>query len=73
MGNRFNEPRLMGNCENCYYATDVSLMHPWLVDKGESYNCHRYPETVEKKRGDYCGEFAWKHMNANDEPRGDSE
>lgn len=60
MSGRFNEPRLMGNCENCYYATDQSLGNPWF-ESGKSYDCHRYPTVVEKERGDYCGEFAWKH------------
>ena len=60
MSGRFNEPRLMGNCENCYYATDSS-MRQTLIKGGEFYDCHRYPMTLEKERGDYCGEFAWKH------------
>ena len=30
MSGRFNEPRLMGNCENCYYATDRGLKHKRL-------------------------------------------
>ena len=58
MSGRFNEPRLMGNCENCYYAT--------LLDKNEEtgkgrFNCHRYPQTMWTREGEYCGEFAWKH------------
>lgn len=60
MSGRFNEPRLMGNCENCYYATDKSMKHRRL-EKGELYECHRTPHPLDKKRGDYCGEFAWKH------------
>ena len=60
MSGRFNEPRLMGNCEHCYYATDKSLKHKRL-SKGELFDCHRTPHTIVKKCGDYCGEFAWKH------------
>lgn len=60
MSGRFNEPRLMGNCENCYYATDKALKRKRL-EKGMFYECHRTPHPLDKKRGDYCGEFAWKH------------
>lgn len=60
MSGRFNEPRLMGNCENCYYATDRHHICPWN-EEGAFFDCHRYPAHIEKRRGDYCGEFAWKH------------
>lgn len=60
MSGRFNEPRLMGNCENCYYATDRAMRQTW-IESGNFYDCHRYPMTLEKGRGDYCGEFAWKN------------
>lgn len=59
MRGRFNEPRLMGNCENCYYATDKSLKRKWL-ERGKFYECHRTPHPLNKECGDYCGEFAWK-------------
>ena len=65
MSRRFNEPHLMGNCENCYYATDVVVKRPWLPE-GQSYECHRFPQIVEKERGDYCGEFAWKQKERTD-------
>ena len=55
---KFNAPRLMGNCENCYYATDRAMRHTW-VESGFFYDCHRFPQTIEKERGGYCGEFAW--------------
>ena len=58
MSGRFNEPRLMGNCENCYYATDRSFRQTWL-ERGKFYDCHRYPAVVEKESGGYCGEFAF--------------
>lgn len=58
MSGKFNEPRLMGNCENCYYATDTG-------ERGEDgrrrFACHRFPATMWVKEGDYCGEFAWLH------------
>lgn len=58
MSGRFNTPRLMGNCENCYYAT--------LRNKDEEtgkgrFNCHRFPGVMWTVEGDYCGEFAWKY------------
>lgn len=59
MSGSFNEWRMMGNCENCYYATDKSLRLTWL-DKGEFFDCHRFPSVLQKDRGDYCGEFVWK-------------
>lgn len=57
--------KLMGNCENCYYATDVNLKNTWL-ESGIFYDCHRYPEPVRKERGDYCGEFTSKEAMAHD-------
>ena len=42
MSGRFNTPRLMGNCENCYYATDMSLKNTWY-ESGLFYECHRTP------------------------------
>lgn len=52
MSARFNEPRLMGNCENCYYFTP----NP----RGEEGVCHRYPKALDKWNQYYCGEFAWR-------------
>ena len=55
MSGRFNEPRLMGNCINCYYYT------PKPRKDSDEGVCHRYPKALEKGHGDYCGEFAWNH------------
>ena len=57
---KFNTPRLMGNCENCYYATEKRPTSSCWFEKGTRFTCHRYPNPLDKVRGDYCGEFAWK-------------
>lgn len=62
MYGKFNERQLMGNCENCYYATDRSIKETWM-ERGKYYDCHRYSTTIEKERGDYCGEFAYREEN----------
>ena len=62
MSGKFNEPRLMGNCENCYYATEKRPTSSCWFEKGTRFTCHRYPTTLDKVRGDYCGEFAWNDM-----------
>ena len=54
MSGKFNEPRLMGNCKNCYYFTSTRK-------KFEEGVCHRYPKPLDREEMDYCGEFAWKH------------
>ena len=54
MSGRFNEPRLMGNCINCYYYT------PNPRKDSDDGVCHRYPQALDKGHGGYCGEFAWK-------------
>lgn len=53
MSGRFNEPRLMGNCVHCYYATRKR--------KDGSCVCARYPKWVDviDMDGHFCGEFAW--------------
>ena len=63
MNGEFNKPRLMGNCKRCYYSTDKAYRYS-LVEKGEVFICHRYPQEVEKEPGDYCGEFAWDAFKA---------
>ena len=56
----FNAPRLMGNCENCYYATPKQPTSTCWFERGTRFTCHRMPKPLDKVRGDYCGEFAWK-------------
>ena len=56
MSGKFNEPRLMGNCEHCYYATDTGEREK---DGRRRFECHRLPATMWVREGDYCGEFAW--------------
>lgn len=58
---KFNTPRLMGNCENCYYATEKRPTSSCWFEKGMRFTCHRMPKPLDKVRGDYCGEFARKH------------
>ena len=53
MTGRFNEPRLMGNCENCYYFV------PRAYENSKEGICHRYPEPISTPASHYCGEFAW--------------
>ena len=60
MSGRFNEPHLMGNCENCYYATEKRATSSRWFPKGTYFTCHRTPHPLDKRKGDYCGEFAWR-------------
>lgn len=53
MSGKFNAPKLMGNCVNCYYYTPTR-------PKLEEGVCHRYPKPLDRDDMDYCGEFAWK-------------
>ena len=48
---RLNEPRLMGNCVRCYYATRKR--------KDGSCTCARYPkwQHVDEMNEHFCGEF----------------
>lgn len=55
MSGRFNEPRLMGNCENCYYATEEQPTGDNWYEKGTRWKCHRFPKAVKVRRGHYCG------------------
>lgn len=61
MDGRFNEPRLMGNCVRCYYATRKRENHGDCV-------CARYPKwiDVQDMYSHFCGEFAWDNADIND-------
>lgn len=61
MSGKFNEPRLMGNCVRCYYATRKR--------KDGSCVCARYPKWVDITDMDnhFCGEFALLRGEGNGE------
>lgn len=60
MSGKFNEPRLMGNCSRCYYATRKR--------NDGSCVCARYPKWVDVNdmHNHFCGEFAWGEKTAHD-------